>query len=395
MIEKSYRPTMAACCTGYIVQAIVCNFAPLLFLTFNSSYGIPLSDIAILITVNFGVQLAVDAASPGFIEKIGMRKAAILGNLFAAAGLAMLAFLPDMIGNSFTGLIISVAVYAIGGGLIEVLLSPIVEAIPCENKEGSMNFLHSFYCWGYVITVVLSTVFFKVFGIENWKILAVIWALVPFADALAFVKVPLKDEIENTEKGMTAKELISNKTFWIMALIMTAAGASELAVAQWASAFAESGLHVSKTMGDLLGPTGFAVMMGLARVIYIRINSRISVRYALVLCSGICILSYLLIAFSSHPAIGLAGCGLCGFGVGILWPATLSFSASMIPRGANRMFAYLALAGDIGCSVGPTVSGKIAGAFGDDLKIGIFSAIVFPIVLIIAVLNVKKEKTQQ
>lgn len=385
-MKFTYKHTMYACFTGYIVQAIINNFIPLLLLTFQSSYNIPISKITFLVTFNFGLQLIIDFLAAGFIDKIGYKISAIIAHIFAALGLILLVLLPELFSDPFIGLIISVMVYAVGGGLIEVLISPIVESCPIENKESAMSLLHSFYCWGQAGVVLLSTLFFAVFGIENWKILAFIWAIIPIVNAFFFIKVPVLHLIEDGEKGLSVKSLLSKKLFWVMVLLMICAGASEQSVSQWASTFAEKGLGISKTVGDLAGPMVFAIMMGLSRLLYGKFGEKINLQKTM-LCSGIlCLISYLIISLSPWPILGLIGCSISGFSVGILWPGTFSISASEIKGGGTAMFAYLALAGDLGCLLGPTVVGRFSGMFNDNIKVGILVASIFPILLIIGII---------
>lgn len=383
MKHFTYKHTVVACFLGYIVQAIINNFIPLLFLTFQSSYGIPLSQITFLVTFNFGLQLLVDMISPGFIDKIGYRASMIIAHICACAGLIGLAFLPEIMPNPLTGLMLSVIIYAIGGGLLEVLVSPIVEACPTDNKESTMSLLHSFYSWGHVGVVLLSTIFFRLFGIENWKFMAFVWALVPLLNMLAFCKVPIAPLLAEDEKGLTLFELLKNKLFWIMLILMICAGACEQAVSQWASTFAEKGLNISKTMGDLAGPMLFAILMGSARAFYGKYGEKINLHTFMIGSGILCLFSYLLISLSSSPILGLIGCGLCGLSVGILWPGTFSLSASGLKGGGTLLFALLALGGDVGCSGGPTVVGIVSDLFGDDLRKGILAAVIFPVLLLI------------
>lgn len=394
-MKPNYKNTMYACFIGYIVQAIVNNFIPLLFLTFQSTYGIPISKITFLVTFNFAVQLFVDLISPGIVDKVGYRISIITAHIMATAGFISLGFLPDMFANPFVGLMVSVIIYAIGGGLLEVMVSPIVEACPSDNKETAMSLLHSFYCWGHVGVVLISTLFFAIAGIENWKILAGIWAIVPFCNAIFFSKVPIGSLLEEGESSLSVKELLSNATFWLMVVLMVCAGASEQAVSQWASTFAELGLGVSKTVGDLAGPMFFAIMMGLSRALYGKMGEKLNLKKVLFGSGILCICSYLMISFSVLPVTGLIGCGICGFAVGSLWPGTFSMSSAQIKRGGTAMFAYLALAGDVGCSVGPTVVGRVYGMAGDNLKLGIVAAIVFPVLftLFCAILLFGNKKT--
>ena len=392
-MKNKYKATIYACFTGYIVQAIINNFAPLLFLTFQDSYGIPLSKITFLVTFNFLFQLAVDLIAAVVIDKIGYRVAAVAAHVFAAVGLISMAFLPELMPDPFVGLMISVVIYALGGGLLEVLISPIVEACPTENKEAAMSLLHSFYCWGHVGVVLLSTLFFVTVGIEHWKVLAIVWAVVPIINGIAFLRVPIAKLLSDEDKGMSIKELVSGKAFWIFVLLMFCAGSCEQAVSQWASAFAEKGLNISKTLGDLAGPMLFAICMGISRVLYSKIGEKLRLRKAMVFCGLLCLGSYLLISLSPLPLLGLIGCGICGFSVGLLWPGTFSLAAVGLPRGGTAMFALLALAGDLGCSMGPTLVGRVSAAAGDDLKKGILAAIVLPVMLLVALwMNKRAEK---
>ena len=384
-MQNKYNRTMYACFVGYVVQAIVNNFVPLLFLTFHSSYGIPLSKITLLVTVNFLLQLCVDALSVVVVDRVGYRPMAVAAYVCSAAGLILLTVLPEALGDPFVGLLIALAVYALGGGLLEVLISPIVEACPTDNKEKAMSLLHSFYCWGHMGVVLLSTLFFAIFGIRHWKIMAILWALIPIVNGLAFLRVPIAPLIEGGERSMKLGELARNKLFWLFMLAMMCAGASEQAVSQWASTFAELGLGVSKTLGDLMGPMLFALMMGVARAIYGKYGDRIKLEKFMLMSCMLCVASYLITSLSPWPALGLVGCGICGFSVGIFWPGTFSMASASLRRGGTALFCMLALAGDLGCSLGPTVVGFVSSAVKDNLKIGILVAIVFPLLLTLCV----------
>lgn len=393
-VEKGYQKTIVACFVGYIVQAIVNNFAPLLFLTFHDSYQISMSRITMLITINFMVQLFVDLLSAGVVDKIGYRVSIVFSHICAAVGLILMAVLPDMCDDAFYGLLIAVVVYAIGGGLLEVLVSPIMEACPTENKEKAMSLLHSFYCWGHVGVVLFSTIFFQIFGIGNWKYLALIWAVVPALNTIVFLKVPIASLQEDGQEGLTIKELFSNKLFWIFMLMMLCAGASEQAVSQWASTFAENGLGVSKTIGDLAGPMSFAILMGTARAYYGKYGDHIDLDQFMIYSCFLCMASYLCIVFIPVPMVGLIGCAVCGLSVGIMWPGTFSKASATIKGGGTAMFALLALAGDLGCSSGPTLAGAVSGLFADNLKMGILAAIIFPLLLLLGLFYLKRKCTK-
>ena len=385
-MEKNFNKTITACFVGYIVQAIVNNFVPLLFLTFQRNYGLPLSRITLLVTLNFGVQLLVDLASVGFVDRIGYRASMILAHVFSAMGLILLTILPEIVPGAFGGILISVVIYAIGGGLLEVLVSPVMEACPSDNKEKAMSMLHSFYCWGHVGVVLLSTLFFRVFGINHWKIMALIWALIPIYNLICFTRVPIAPLIKEGESGMTLRELFGTKVFWVLLIMMICAGASEQAVSQWASTFAEKGLHISKTAGDLAGPMAFAILMGGSRAYYGKRGDRINLDRFMVFSCLLCIASYLCISLVPSPVISLVGCAVCGLSVGIMWPGTFSKAAATLTRGGTAMFALLALGGDIGCSGGPTLVGIVSSALSENLKLGILAGIIFPILLLVGVL---------
>lgn len=394
-MKNQYNQTVTACFVGYIVQAIVNNFVPLLFLTFQKSYQIPLSQITLLVTFNFGVQLLVDLLSVGFVDRIGYRVSMILAHGLSAAGLILLTILPEVFASPFAGILAAVLVYATGGGLLEVLVSPVVEACPSDNKEKAMSMLHSFYCWGHVGVVLISTVFFRMFGIGNWKILAVLWAVIPICNAFVFTKVPIAALMEEGERGLSLKELFRMKLFWILLIMMVCAGASEQAVSQWASAFAEKGLGISKTAGDLAGPMAFAVLMGLSRAFYGKYGERINLDRFMVFSSCLCIASYLGISLLPVPQLSLAACAVCGLSVGIMWPGTFSKAAAALPRGGTALFALLALGGDVGCSGGPTLVGAVTSVMGDDLKTGILSAVVFPVLLLAGIVLCGKGRQRE
>lgn len=386
-MQKNYARTMRACFASYVVQAVVNNFAPLLFITFHERYHIPLSKITLLVTFNFLLQLCIDAASVKFIDRIGYRASAVLGNGCCALGLALLAILPGCLGDPFAGLLIAVVICALGGGLLEVVISPIVEACPTDGKERAMSMLHSFYCWGHMAVVLISTLYFALFGLEHWRGMALIWAILPLAVALMFLNVPIEGLLGEGERGMRLGELFRSKLFWLMFLAMLCAGASEQGVSQWASALAEKGLGVPKALGDLTGPMLFAACMGSARALYGRFGERIPLRKFMLGSCALCVFAYLLIALTPLPALGLLGCGICGFSVGIFWPGTLSMTSAALPRGGTALFCLLALAGDMGCSAGPTLVGFASAALGDDIRLGILAAAIFPLALTLCLLR--------
>ncbi len=388
--KKDYNKTITACFTGYIVQAVVNNFVPLLFLTFQRTYHIPLSQITLLVTLNFGIQLVVDLVSVLFVDRIGYRASMVLAHIFSASGLILLAVLPDVMPSPFAGILVCVVIYAIGGGLLEVLVSPVVESCPSDNKEMAMSMLHSFYCWGHVGVVAVSTLFFRFIGIGHWRILAVLWAVIPAVNAFSFLRVPIAPLIEEGERGMTIGELFRTRIFWILMLMMICAGASEQSVSQWASAFAEKGLGITKTAGDLAGPMAFAVLMGSARAFYGKWGDRINLDSFMIGSCILCIASYLCISLAPSPVVSLFACAVTGLSVGIMWPGTFSRASASMRNGGTALFALLALGGDVGCSGGPTVVGLVSGALNDNLKAGILAGTVFPALLLAGVILLRK-----
>ena len=388
--RTNFQHTMAACYLGYITQAIANNFAPLLFLTFQSEFGIPLSQIAALSSINFGIQLVVDFLSARFVDRIGYRACMVGAHVCNTIGIAGLAFFPSLTPDPFVGLLIAVFFYAIGGGLCEVLVSPIAEACPTEKKDAQMSLLHSFYCWGVVAVVGLSTAYFAAFGVGAWRALACLWAIVPFVNIFNFLIVPINPVTVEGE-GMGIGALLRTKLFWLLALLMVCSGASELSMSQWASAFTESALGVAKSVGDLAGPCAFALLMGSARMFYAKFSDHVDLTKFMLLSGGLCVVCYLLAGLSRSPVLGLLGCGLCGLSVGVMWPGTFSVATVALKGGGTAMFALLALAGDLGGSLGPALVSASAQLAGGSLKAGLLAAIVFPALMILGLILLRKK----
>lgn len=392
-MQKNYRKTLMACYLGFITQAICANFAPLLFLTFHKDYQISLGHIALIPTAFFLTQLIVDALCAQYVDKIGYRRAIVGSQVTSALGLAGLAFLPEMLGDPFIGVILCVILYAIGSGLIEVLGSPIVEACPFDNKDAVMSLLHSFYCWGSVAVVLLSTVFFAVFGVACWKILACLWAIVPLWNIVNFLRCPIEHLVEDGQ-GMTIRQLCKAPLFWLAVLLMVCSGASELAMAQWASAYAEAALGLSKTLGDLLGPCLFAITMGISRVLYGKYGEKVELTSFMLGSGALCLVCYLLASMTANPIWGLVGCIVCGFSVGIMWPGTLSITSARMPLGGTALFALLAMAGDLGGAFGPSMVGYATQLACDDLRAGLQVGCIFPIGLMIGLIIMRRMTTK-
>lgn len=384
-IQKNYKKTLIACYLGYVTQAISANFTPLLFLTFISTYRITLEKIAMIPLVFYLTQLLVDLAATKFADKIGYRTCVVTSQVLSAAGLVLMAILPETLPVPFIGILFAVVLYAIGSGLIEVLVSPIVEACPFENKDGMMSLLHSFYCWGAMGVILGSTLFFAVFGVENWKILSVIWALVPLCNTFNFINCPIERLVEDG-KSMGIGKLLKTPIFWLMIMLMACSGASEATMSQWASAFTESAIGVSKTVGDLAGPCLFAMFMGISRMLYGKFSEKLDLSKVMLICGTVCVTCYLLASLSSLPILSLAGCALCGLAVGIMWPGSISISSQNCPRGGTAMFAFLALAGDLGAMVSPSMVGSLSERAGGDLKTGLLVATLFPVMLVVGLI---------
>jgi len=389
-MHAKYRKTLFACYLGFVTQAICANFVPLLFMVFHESYKLSFGMLALIPTTFFITQLIVDFICVKAVDKIGYRPCIVAAEIASGLGLVSLAIIPDIIPSPFIGIIISVIIYAIGSGLTEVLASPIIEACPFENKESMMSILHSFYCWGSVGVILISTLFFSYFGIENWKILSLFWALIPLYNIYNFATCPIERLLDEGE-SMNMGQLLKSKFFWIFIILMVCSGASEIAMAQWASAFAESALHVSKAVGDLAGPCGFAVCMGISRTLYGKYGEKVDLSAFMIGSGFLCLCCYLLAGLSDIPVMGLIGCASCGFSVGIMWPGSISISSKVLPKGGTAMFALLALAGDLGGSTGPAIVGSVSQAAEDNLQAGVLAGIGFPIVLIICVLMIRKE----
>ena len=382
-MQKNYQRTLKACYLGFITQAIAANFAPLLFLKFHADYGISLGRIALISTAFYFTQLVVDVFCARFVDKIGYRKSVVASEVMSVLGLVGLAFVPDLCADPFAGIIACVIVYAIGSGLIEVLCSPIVEACPFDHKEAVMSLLHSFYCWGSVGVILLSSLFFTVFGIGSWRVLACMWALIPLYNIFNFATCPIEHLTEDG-KGMTIGQLFRKPLFWVAIVLMVCAGASEMSMAQWASAYTEAALGFSKSVGDLIGPCMFAVTMGISRVIYGKYGAKIKLERYMIASGILCLCCYLLASLSSSPVLGLIGCIFCGFSVGIMWPGTISITSPRLPQGGTALFAFLAMAGDLGGAFGPSLVGTVSQRAGDSLQSGMLAGSVFPLVLIVA-----------
>lgn len=386
-MKLTFKHTQLACYLAYISQAITTTFLPLLFVRLGTEFGFSLTKLTVLITITFFTEIFIDAFCPVFIKKIGYRNGMIFANICAVIGTAGLAVFPFIFKNPYIGFVLCDIFYAVGGGFDEVLVSPIVEACPSKNKARAMALLHSFYCWGCAAIVLFSTIFFRFAGMDNWRLLAVLWAIIPLFNIFLFMFVPIRTLEEEKGSGKFS-DMLKNPLFWLMLIIMICAGASELSMSQWASAFAETGLQVSKTIGDLLGPCAFAVLMGLSRVIYSRIDDKTDITKILIVGAIVCIGAYLLAALSGNAIVSLIGCALCGIAVAPMWPGAFSIASKEIPKASTTMFASFALAGDLGCTVGPSIVGFVSGS-NDNIAKGLLSSVIFPAAMIICLLFVR------
>lgn len=391
-LSSGYRWTIWACYGGYIVQAVVNNISPLLFVLYQTRLGLSLGSISLLIAANFGFQIITDLLAVRYADRLGYRRCMVLAHLCAAAGLVGIGLLTPLSSRPLLVLLLSTLLNAVGGGLLEVLVSPIVEAVPSKEKDKAMSLLHSFYCWGCVAFILLTTLGLRLAGEENWGLIPCFWALLPLVNGFVFTKVPIGRLVAEGEE-LPLQKLSSMKMFWLLAAVMVCAGAAEQSMSQWASYFAETALGVDKTMGDLLGPCAFAVLMGGARAFYGASGERLRLVPALMCSGGLCVVSYLLAVFAPHPLIGLLGCALCGLSVALMWPGAISLSAAACPAGGTAMFALLALAGDLGCFTGPQLVGLAAELSPEmGLRAGLLAAVVFPVLLMAVVGSISRGK---
>lgn len=387
--SRKYLPTKLAGYVGFVVQAIVNNFLPILFIVFQDIYGLGYEKLGRLIVFNFAIQMLIDFITPKIIHKIGYRSAAFLCQFTACVGLCLMSILPRVMPNPYVAMFISIAVYATGSGLMEVILSPMIEMLPTSNKSGNMAVLHSFYCWGQTLVVPLTTGMVFIFGRENWSYIPLVWAVVPFINMLAFLRVPIVEPGKEVKQS-TLIELLKTPTFIVYMIMMFCGGASEIAMSQWASLFVEQALGVSKAIGDIVGPCLFALFMALGRVIYAKFSKKVSFTRLLIWLNILCFVCYLMVGICKIAALSLIFCALCGFSVSISWPGIYSAGARTFKTGGAVMFSAFAMCGDIGCALGPGLVGLVAEY--TSLNIGFIAASVFPLIMVICSLYILKVK---
>ena len=390
-MSAKYIPTKIACYIGYIVQAVVNNFLPILFIAFNNIYGLGYEELARLMVFNFATQMVVDFITPKIVSKVGYKTGAVLSQLTAALGLFLLGVLPRIM-DTYTGIILSIIIYAFGSGLMEVLISPIVEMLPTSDKSGNMSLLHSFYCWGQAFTIIVTTILVMIFGYSRWANIPMLWAIIPFFNTLFFIKVPVIEPSIKTEK-FKLKHLIKDQKFLIYMVMMLCAGASEIAMAEWASMFAQQALGISKVIGDLLGPCAFAIFMGTGRIWYAAVSKKLDFSKTLIVLSILCFICYIVVAVCEIPLVALIFCAVCGFTVSISWPGIYSEGAREFPEGSSVMYSVFAMCGDTGCCLGPWVLGIVADSAG--LNMGFLSASSFSVIMILAVLLLRKKRLEK
>lgn len=388
-MSVSYKRTKLACYTGLTVQAIINNFLPILFIIFQRDYGLSYEQLGRLLFINFAIQILADFLTPYIVKLIGYKGSAITCHFLATLGLVLLFVLPNIMADFYTAVVISVMVYAFSSGIIEVVMSPIMELIPQDNKTANMAFLHSFYCWGQALTVVVTTLLVKLLGFNDWRFIPLLWAIIPFLNMLFFTRVPVVEQPEQ-QNEKTSRSIFKTREFICFAIFMLCAGANEIAMSEWASVFAQNALGVSKTVGDLAGPCAFAILMGSGRVIYAKFLCKFSYRKVTIVNSLLCLACYFAVAVCKVPAFSLLACAICGFSVSIAWPGTISLAAARFPNGGTMLFSICALCGDMGCSTGPWLLGAVADI--TDLNTGFLVCCIFPLAMLGTAILLLKEK---
>lgn len=356
---EHYRLTTISCFVGIFAQAVIINLAALLFMPLMRLHGLTYVQLGTLVAVNFSVQVGSDLVFSGLIDRIGFRRLVLPACLVGSLGLFLFALAPVLLpGRVFAGLLAATAVYSAAGGLLEVLLSPIVNAIPNEEKGAAMSLLHSFYAWGQMATIILTTLFLFLVGERHWQWMVGFWALLPLANFLLFLKAPFPPSVPE-EHRLNMGDLIL-KPFCLLAFAAIFFGASaEVLMNQWTSAFMERALLLPKLTGDLFGMCGFALMLGLGRAWHGKYGARFDISKALVAMSALAVLCYLVVALAPGSWPGLLACMVCGFATSLLWPGTLIVASERYPLAGAWMFALLAAAGDVGAGLGPWFTGWV------------------------------------
>ena len=400
MSQVSYKKTKIACYLGYVTQAISINLLPLLYLTFQNEFSVSLSQLGFLATLLFAVQMAVDLLATRFGKYVSYRWGSVAACALSALGLVLMCVLPKWMPHFYVGVMLATVILSIGGGLTEVLISPLVDAIPEEGKVGEMSLLHSFYCWGVVAVILFSTAFFALVGVSYWRWLVLLWSLVPAVTAVMFACIPIPPKTEEVHSHRSAPSVVRYGLFWVLMALMVFSGASEMAPAQWASFFAENNLGIPKAVGDLLGPCAFAVFQGLSRVVFSRMARRRDPRRILAWHAVGCLVAYAVIVLAPHPLLSLFGFCMCGWFVGPMWPGILSLCATRFPAGGTAMFAALALCGDVGCAAAPMMIGAVTDRLvtadwlsSSAMRGGFAVCMVFPALLVVGLWLLRKRRS--
>lgn len=381
-----YKSTIRACYIGNLVGALVTNLSPLLFVILMGSYNLSFEQVGRLVLINFFTQIIADLAFSKPVDTYGVRPFITLGHALVFIGFVMFAFSPRLFPHSpYTGLMLATVVFSCGGGLLELLLSAIVQAVPSDAKAAAMSLLHSFYAWGFIVVVVLTFLMLKLFGSANWPWLFLIWSLVPLFNFFNFLRVPLPPQVPDEHRTST-RVLASTPFFIFVVLGIALGGAAEVSMSQWTSAYAETTLGLSKQTGDLLGLCLFAGLLGLGRVLYGTYGKRFDIWRVMFLGSLFAAGCYLVAALSQHPIVSLVACAFCGLGVALLWPGSVTNAAHRFPFAGASMFAILAAGGDTGAAVGPWLLGLIADQIPTDfplspLRVGMVIGTLFPLAM--------------
>ncbi len=369
--------------------AITGNFSALLFLSFHRMYGISYTLLGLLILMNFGTQLIFDLLFSFCSGKFNLKFCVKITPLVMAVGLVLLGLAPVIFKNNiFFGLIFATVVASCGGGLSEVLSSSVIAAIPSNNPQRTMSILHSCYAWGVVIVVLVTTAFFRFFGIENWAALTLFFAIIPFVAFLMFLFSSVPDLEEDSEDSVQGN-ILKNKTMWLCVLAIFLGGAAECTMSQWCSTYLEQSFGITKAVGDVFGVALFGAMLGLGRTLFARFGKKIE--NALFFGSVMASVCYLCAALVPVPAVGMLACAFTGFSVAMLWPGSLLAVQKLVPEKSVTMFALMAAGGDMGASLCPQLVGIITDAVMNlnifssasaeqiSMKIGLLFATLFPV----------------
>ena len=355
---QSYKSTIAACYIGSFVQAIIVNTTPILFIPLREQFGLTFQQMGLLVLINFISQVGCDILFSNAIDKYGFRRFVVAAHGLAVVGLVLFAASPLLFDRPFAGFVTATIIFSGSGGLLELLLSPIVNAIPTDEKAGAMSVLHSFYSWGQAAVILLTTVLLFVFGRAWWQWIILIWTLVPLFNFFFLMRVPFAPNVPEEQRQGMDKILL--KPFFIAALATILCGAAaELCISQWASAYLEEAMRLPKVVGDVGGVCLFAVMMGVGRLFYGMYGKKINVSLMMLIGTVGAAACYITVALSGTAVLSLLACGLCGLCVSLLWPGTLVVASEHYPLAGAWMFAILA-AGDIGASAGPWLMGVVA-----------------------------------